>query len=100
MFDIELSDPTGCLIADLSSDRLEEFIGMGVTDYAGYNREQRAMYMDLCAYKEIVVRLKSERMVGGVIHRAISAGKTNHKRSLTQIRAMAIEEKTKYIGSW
>jgi hypothetical protein len=91
LFDLELSDPTGCLTADLSSDSLEEFIGMGATDYAGYNREQRAMYMDLCAYKEIVVKLKSERVVGGLTHRAISAGKTNHKRSLTQIRTMAIE---------
>jgi hypothetical protein len=100
LFDLEVSDSTGCLSADLNSDRLQDYVGMTAEEFAACEKGDRTYYLDLCVYKGIVVRLKSERVVGGVNHKAVSASKTNHQQSLAQIRAMAIEEKTKYVSTW
>lgn len=100
MFEVELSDPTGSLVASLSSSEMEGFIGMGAEEFSSHGKEDRAYFLDLCVYRGVIVRLKSERLVGGVKHRAVSATKSNHKRSLDQIKAIAIEEKTKYVNSW
>lgn len=40
MFDLELSDPTGCIKADLSSDLLSELIGITAEQYASNGGEE------------------------------------------------------------
>lgn len=92
MFELELSDPTGCIKADLNSDLLPELMEITAEQYAiTGDEEQRKFCLDLWAYTGVLIKLKSERVVGGLIHKVVSASKTNHKRSLSQIRSMTIE---------
>jgi hypothetical protein len=65
-----------------------------------HRAEDRAYFLELNIYKGIIVKLKSERVIGGVNHKAVSASMCSHKRPLAKIRTMTIDEKTKYVNPW
>lgn len=44
------------------------------------------------------MKVKSCRLIGGTDHKAVSATRFNHKRGISAIKSMVIEEKTKYTA--
>lgn len=52
--------------------------------------EEREDYLLLCSYMEMIIRLKSERVVGGCSHTVTSVGKVSHDRGVNQIKQKTI----------
>ena len=95
-FDLEIQDASGSLVACLFSDAMQGFVNILPEEYTKQSKEDRESFAELCAYTQIIMRVKSCRQVGGADHKAVSATRFNHKRGLSVIKSMVIEEKTKY----
>lgn len=56
--------------------------------------------MELSAFQNVVLRVRSEKIIGGSTHFATRAEKVSHRRTYEQIKAKEVDSRTKMISHW
>ena len=62
--------------------------------------EERKSVLELSSYQNILLKVKSEQLVGGAVHLVVKASKIDHKRGLEEIKDQSITAKTSYRPVW
>lgn len=96
----EVADSSSSMEVKFSSDEIEGFVNMGVEDYVKMSQENRNSVLELSTYQNVVLRVKSEKAIGGSQHYVSKVQRANHTRSLREIKDRSIEDKTKYTSAW
>jgi hypothetical protein len=83
-----------------TSDEIESFLNLNVEDYSSMPLPRRQEILELSTYQNILIRAKSEKMIGGSQHYVNRVQRVIHSRSLHEIRERSVEEKLKYKSVW
>ena len=100
IFEAEVADSTGSMIVKIFSQEIENFINTTSEDYAKMEKQERKGLLELSSFKNIILRVKSEQLVGGPTHLVLKSFKTDHRNGLEQIKEQSISQKTSFKPSW
>lgn len=100
LFSAEVADSTGSIDVTLYSEEAETFIGLNSCEYANMESEERSTMLQLSSFQNVLLRVKSEKVVGGSSHYVAKASRVGHKRGLDQIKEKTIQAKTQYTNNW
>lgn len=64
------------------------------------SEEDRKNTLELSSFQNILLRVKSEQLVGGPVHLVVKASKIDYKRGLEEIKDQSITAKTSYKPEW
>jgi len=64
------------------------------------SEEERKTILELSSFQNILLRVKSEQLVGGPIHLVVKTSKIDYKRGLEDIKDQSITERTSYRPVW
>lgn len=73
---------------------------MGAQGYGNLAQEERRTMLELSCFQNVLLQVRSEKVVGGSSHFVTRADKISHKRTLENIKENLIESKTKYPSAW
>ena len=100
IFSSEVADSTGSLDIKIFQEDIASFINTEPEDYASQTASDRAALLELSTYQNILLKVKSEQLVGGPAHLVAKAEKNSHRRGLDQIKEQSIQSKTAYQSPW
>lgn len=96
----EVADSTGSIDVKVFSEEITPFINMSPEEYASQPEEERKSILDISSFQNILIRVKSQKKVGGAIHLVVRAEKIYHRKGLEQIKEQSINSRTSYKGGF
>ena len=95
-----MADSTGSIDVKVFSEEITPFINMSPEEYANQPEEERRSILDISSFQNILIRVKSQKKVGGAIHLVVRADKISHRKGLEQIKEQSINSRTSYKGGF
>jgi len=63
-------------------------------------KEERTSILELSSFQNILLKVRSQKFIGGSGHFVVKAEKISHKRGLEQIKEQSLERKTLFMNRW
>lgn len=78
----EVADSTSSLEVKFTSDDIEGFLNASLEEYSGLSLPRKEELLELSTYQNVLLRVKSEKVVGGSVHYVNRVQRTAHSRAL------------------
>lgn len=73
-------------------------MNMNCKEYLSQSQEERQCFLELCAYQNLLVRVRSERVLGGAVHIANKSEKAGHLNGMNRLKEKSLEERMRFTS--